>query len=104
MALLFDAGEFCVALVHDHVEHCVAHLLGRNLAEVLPLATAFEGAELNFFGLDGAIQRVELERGDLVGVDTNLLAPIVEESDPITEGSDFCYFAGNDLILYVACA
>src|SRR2546429_5198187 len=32
VTLLFDGGEFGVALVNDHVEHLVSHLMGANLA------------------------------------------------------------------------
>src|SRR5438132_8603480 len=93
MALLLDAGEFGIALIDDHVEQGVAHLLSGYLTKVLPLAAAFEVAELNLISLDGAIERVELELGDLVAIDADLLAPLIEEADTITEGSDFCYLA-----------
>ena len=36
--LLLHAGEFGIALVDDHVDERVAHLLSRDLAQVLPLA------------------------------------------------------------------
>src|SRR5438552_18297024 len=93
MPLLLDAGEFRVALVNNHIEQSVAHLLRGHLTQVLPLAAAFEVAELNLISLDGTIERVELELGDLVAIDTDLLAPLIEEADPVTEGSNFCYFA-----------
>ena len=73
----------------------VAHLLGRNLAQVFPLALAFEVAELDLVGFDGAVKSVKIEAGDLVAIDADFLAPVVEEADPVREGSDFCYFAGH---------
>ena len=42
IALLLDGGKLGVALVDDHVQQRVAHLLGRNLAQVLPFAPALE--------------------------------------------------------------
>ncbi len=78
VALLLHAGEFSVALVDDHVDQCVAHLLRRHLAQVLPLAPPLEVAKLDFFGLDRAEQRVELEAGNFVMIDANIFAPIVE--------------------------
>src|SRR5579864_399418 len=99
VTLLFDAGEFGIALIHDHVHQGIAHLLGRNLPQVLPLAIAFVMSELNFFGFDGAEKRVEFEAGDLVAIDANFFAPFVEETYPITESSDFCYFAGHKNLL-----
>ena len=66
IALLLDAGEFGVALVDDQVHQRIAHLLRGHLAQVLPLAAALEGAELDFIGFDGAVERVEFEVGDLV--------------------------------------
>src|SRR5580692_2438196 len=93
MALLLDAGEFGIALVDDHVEKGITHLLRRDLAEVLPLAIASEVSELNLFGLDRTVERVEMEAGDLVAVDADFFAPLVEEALPLTEGSDFCDFA-----------
>src|SRR5213594_120799 len=53
---------------------------------------AFE-TELNLFGLDRAIERVELKLGDFITIDADLLAPLIEEADPVTEGSNFCYLA-----------
>ena len=98
--LLFDAGKFCITLVDDHVHECVAHLLGRDLAQVLPFAAALVRTELDLFGFNGAIQRVEVEGVDVFRIDTNIFAPIVEQTDPVTEGSDFCYFSrhNSDLI------
>jgi len=91
--LLLDAGEFGVALVDDHVEQGVAHLLRGNLAEVLPLAISLEVAELDFLGFDGSIESVEMEAGNLVTIDADFFAPFVEEALPLAEGSDFCDFA-----------
>ena len=62
----------------------VAHLLGGNLAEVFPLGFAFEVAELDFVGFDGAVEGVEIEAGDLVAIDADFLAPVVEEADPVS--------------------
>src|SRR5205807_6651190 len=75
MPLLLDAGEFRVALVNNHIEQGVAHLLRGYLTKVLPLAAAFEVAELNLISLDGALERFELELGDLVGIDADPVAP-----------------------------
>src|SRR6185369_12304264 len=94
--LLLHAGEFGITLVHDHVDERVAHPLSGNLAEVLPLAAAFVRTKLDFFGIDGAVQGVKLEAGNLVVVNANLFAPIVKESDPITEGSDFRHLAWHN--------
>src|SRR5437764_15491790 len=63
MPLLLYAGELSVALIDDHIQQRVAHLLGRNLTQVLPLAPAFEMAELDFFSFNCAKERVELEIG-----------------------------------------
>src|SRR3989442_1804205 len=93
MAFLLDAGEFGIALIDDHVEQGVAHLLRGYLTKVLPLAAALEVTELNLFGLDRAIERVELKLGDFITIDADLLAPLIEEADPVTEGSNFCYLA-----------
>ena len=97
MALLFYTGEFSVALVDDHVEQGVAHLLRWDLAQVLPFALAFEMSELDFFGFDSAEEGVELEAGDFVAVDADFFPPFVEETNPVAEGSDFCYFAGHNV-------
>src|SRR5215467_6265314 len=96
MSLLLDAGELGVALIDDHVEQRVAHLLRRHLAQVLPFALAFEVAELYLFGFDRAVKRVEFEAGDLITIDADLLAPFIKETDPVGEGTDFRYFAGHD--------
>src|SRR5579863_1843868 len=50
-------------------------------------------AELDFFSLDRSIERVELKGLDVIGVHADLLAPIIEETDPIAESSDFRYFS-----------
>src|SRR6266849_7696691 len=89
MPLLLHAGEFGVALVHDQIDQRVAHLLRRHLAQVLPFAEPLKGAELDFLGFDCAIERVELEAGDLVAIDADLLAPVVKHPNPVTERSDF---------------
>jgi hypothetical protein len=51
---------------------------------------------LDFLALDGAIERVEVEAGDLVTIDADLFSPLVEKSDPVTEGPDFGSFAWHD--------
>ena len=93
VALLLHAGKFGVALIDDHVHERVPHLLRRNLAQVLPLVAALVGTELDLPGLDRAVERVEVERFDIVFVDANFLAPLVEQANPITEVSDFRDFA-----------
>src|SRR5437660_9631123 len=93
MALLLDRGKLSVALVDDHIQQCIAHLLRRNLAQVLPLVAAFVRAKLDFLSLDRSIERVELEAGDLVAIDADLLTPLIEETDPITKRPDFCNLA-----------
>src|SRR3984893_9735940 len=93
VALLLHAGKFGVSLVDDHVHQRVAHLLRRHLPQVLPLAAAFVRSELNLFGVDRAIQRVKVEGINLSGIDANILAPVVKQTNPVTEGSDFCNFA-----------
>src|SRR5436309_8292218 len=104
MALLLDAGEFRVALVNNHIEQGVAHLLRGYLTKVLPLAAALEVTELNLFGLDRAIERVELKLGDFITIDADLLAPLIEEADPITEGSDFRYFTRHKISVVFFCS
>src|ERR1019366_2617871 len=49
--------------------------------------------ELDRPGLDRSVEGIEVERLDVAFVDANFLAPLVEETDPVTEVSDFCYFA-----------
>src|ERR1700733_10714183 len=98
MALLFHAGKLGVALIDDQIDESVAHLLRRHLAEVFPLAAAFEGAKLNFVSLDRAIKRIEFEVGNLVVIDADIFSPIVEHPDPITKSSDFCDFTWHNLI------
>ena len=100
IALLLDAGKLGVALVDDHVHERVAHLLRGNLAQVLPLAAAFVVAEFDVFGIDRAIERIELEGLDVVRVDADLFAPVVEQADPVAECSDFCYFARHNSNLF----
>ena len=100
MALLLHGGKLGVTLVDDHVQQRIAHLLGGDLAKVLPLAASLVGAELDFVGLDGAVKRVEFEAGDLVAVDANFLAPLIKQTHPITEGSDFCNFAWHTTPIY----
>jgi len=53
-------------------------------------------AKLYFFRLDGGENRVELEAGNFVMIDANVLAPIVKKSHPIAERSDFCAFSRHD--------
>ena len=98
VSLLLDAGKFGIALIDDHVQQGIAHLLRGNLAQVFPFALAFEMAELDFVGLNGAKQRVEFEAGNLIAIDANLFTPFVEESDPVRKCSDFCYFARHSKI------
>ena len=97
MPLLFATCELRIALIDDHVKQCVAHLLGGDLAQVLPFAAAFEVAELNFFSLDCAVESIELEAGDFVTLDADLFAPVVEHPDPFAEGSDFGYFSWHKI-------
>jgi len=66
------------------------------LAQVLPLSPAFKVAKLNFFRLNRAEQLVELEDGNFVVVDANVFAPIVKQSNPVTERSDLCDFAWHN--------
>src|SRR5580658_2501394 len=93
VALLLDAGKFSVPLVDDHVHERVPHLLGGNLAQILPLVAAFVGAELNLPGFDRSVERVEVESLDTVLVDADFLAPFVEYPDPLAKAADLCYFA-----------
>ena len=96
IALLFDAGKFGVALIDDQVDQRIAHLLRGHLAQVFPLLRAFERAKLDLVGFDRAVKRVEFEVGNLVVIDADVLAPIVEQANPVTEGSDFCYFSWHN--------
>src|ERR1039457_3347983 len=93
IALLLHAGKFGVALIDDHVHERVPHLLRGHLAQVLPLVAAFVGAELDFFRLNRAVESIEVECLNVVFVDANFLAPLVEQPDPVAEVSDSCYFA-----------
>src|SRR5215469_13454651 len=54
-------------------------------------------AELDLVGLDGAEQGIEFEAGDLVAIDADFLAPLVEQTDPVGKCADFCYFAGHEI-------
>jgi hypothetical protein len=36
---------------------------------------------------------------NVVFVDANFLAPLVEEIDPIAEASDFCYFSWHEVTI-----
>src|SRR5579884_1246371 len=96
MPLLFNAGEFGVSLIHNHVHQSIAHLLSWNLPQVLPLAPAFVMAKLDLFGFDGAEKRLELKLLNLISIDADLLPPFVKETDPVTECSDFCNFARHN--------
>src|SRR2546425_8330958 len=89
MPLLLHAGELGVALIDNQINQSVAHLLRRHLAQVLPFAAPLKGAELDFLGFDRAIEGVELEAGDFVAIDADLLAPVVKHPNPITKRSDF---------------
>src|ERR1700730_613799 len=93
IALLFHAGKFGVSLVDDHVHQRIAHLLRRHLPQIFPLAAAFVRSELNLFRIDRAVERVKVEGINLSGIDANILAPVVEQADPVAEGSDFCNFS-----------
>src|SRR5208283_4544717 len=93
VALLLHARKLSVALVDDHIHERVAHLLRRDLAQVLPLLAALVRAELDVVGFDGAIERVEVKRLDVIAVNADFLAPLVEQPFPLTEASDFCNFS-----------
>src|SRR5262249_32300191 len=95
-ALLLHAGKFSVALVDDQIHQRIAHVLCWDLAQVLPLAPAFVGAEMDFFGLNGAIEGVEMEILDLAMVHADFLAPLVEQAYPVTERSDFGHFTRHE--------
>src|SRR3954454_10294438 len=95
--MLLDAAELSAALVDNHVHKGIAHLLRRYLPQVFPLALAFVVAKLNFVGFDCAKKSIELEAGNLVSIDADFFAPFVEKANPVTEGSDFCYFAGHNV-------
>ena len=92
ITLLFHAGKFGVALIDDHIHQRVAHLLCGHLPQVFPLAAAFVRSELNLFRIDRAVKRVKVEGINLSGIDANILSPVVEQADPVAEGSDFCNF------------
>jgi hypothetical protein len=96
--LLLDRCELGVALVDDHVEKRIAHLLRWHLAQIFPLASALKGAELDLLGFNRPIESIEFETGNLIAIDADFLAPSVEEANPFTEGSDFCYFSGHNFI------
>src|SRR6266436_9110462 len=100
MPLLFYARELGVALVDDHVQQRVAHLLGGHLAQVFPLAPSLERSKLDFLSVDRSIEGVELEAGNLVPIDADLLAPLIEQTDPVTEGSDFWDFSRHEKPLF----
>jgi hypothetical protein len=36
---------------------------------------------------------------NVLGVDANIFAPVVEHSDPVTEGSNLCYFSRHNYFL-----
>jgi len=78
MPLLLYAGEFGIALIDDQVDQSIAHLLSGYLAQVFPLAAAFEGTELDFVGFDCAVKSIEFKIGDLVMIDADIFSPIVE--------------------------
>src|SRR4029077_7646636 len=95
VSLLLDAGKLGVALIDDHVQERVAHLLGGDLAEIFPFGAAFEMAALDFVVFNGSVQCLEMEAGDLVAINADFFAPLVEQADPLAEGTDFRYFAGH---------
>src|SRR5258708_33468820 len=97
MTLLFAAGKLGVALINDHVQEGVAHVLRGHLAQVLPLGAAFVVTELDLIGLDCAKKRLEVEAPDVIVIDADLRAPIMQETNPITECSDFCYLAWHKI-------
>jgi hypothetical protein len=45
-------------------------------------------AELDLVRFDGAVECVEFERADVIVIDTDLLAPVVELADPIRKSVD----------------
>ena len=98
IALLLHAGKLGIALVDDHVHQRIAHLLGRNLPEVLPLALSLVRPELDLVGIDRAIQRVKVEGINLVGIDANILAPVVEQTNPVTERPNLRNFSRHALL------
>src|SRR6266852_197563 len=100
VALLLNRGKFGVALVDDHVHERVAHLLSGYLPQVLPLTASFEGSELNVVGFDRAVEGVEVKRRDVILIDADLLAPVVEQTDPVAEASDFRYFTWHSKPLF----
>src|SRR5256885_16453429 len=93
MALLLATGEFGVALIDDHIQQRIAHVLRRNLAQCLPLGTAFIMAELDLIGIDSTEERLEFEIIDLTLIYANLFAPFIEKTNPITKCSNFEYFS-----------
>src|SRR5260370_21444483 len=97
VALLLHAGNFGVSLVDDDVHHRVAHLLCGHLPQVLPFAAAFVGSKLNLFRVDRAIQGVKMEGINLSGIDANVLAPVIKQANPVTEGSDLCDFSRHNV-------
>src|SRR5882762_3725226 len=96
MPLLFAAGKLGITLIDNHVHQGIAHLLCGDLSQVLPFAPAFIVAELDFFRFYGAIESIELEAGNFSVVNADFLAPVVEHSDPLAEGSDFGYFTWHE--------
>src|SRR5262245_4671251 len=91
--LLLDAGKFGVALINDHVQKRIAHLLGCHLPQVLPLGSTLEMTELDLVVVDGTVERLELKLANLVLLDADLFAPIVEQTYPVAECADFGYLA-----------
>src|SRR5713101_3799480 len=100
VALLLNRGKLGVALVDDHVHERVAHLLSGYLPQVLPLTASFEGSKLNVVGFDRAVESVEVKRRDVILIDADLLAPVVEQTDPVAEASDFRYFTWHSKPLF----
>src|SRR5436305_12145593 len=93
MTLLLTTGKLCVALIDDHIQQRIAHVLRRDLPQRLPLGTAFIVAKLDLVRINGAEERVKLEIVDLALVHAHLFAPIIEEPNPITECPDLEYFS-----------
>src|SRR5208283_3781241 len=84
---------------HNQSEQRIADLLGRDLAEILPLLPALVMAKLDLVGFNGPKERVELEVPDFIALHANILAPLFKESDPVTECSNSRHFAWHKYLL-----
>src|SRR5580692_6152635 len=93
ITLLLHAGKFGIALIDNHVHESVPHLLRGHLAQVLPLIAAFIRAELDLLGFDCTVKRIEVKGLNVIFVDANFFAPLIENPNPLAEASDFRYFA-----------